>query len=151
MNTARKSGVAAKNTKSNAPIVGGAGGVGIAALATQIEDAALRNLVTVAAPVIAVVLASVFDGIKEVFRNLWRSLRHWWHERQITSYAKKVLKDPQTAPEVKLHAEKAIANAQLATIAFHEKNLNIASELTQVPGKRNARQNAVVADKSSEE
>jgi hypothetical protein len=129
MAAALKKGKSPKAAKSNAPVIGGAGGIGVAAFATQIQDPGYRNLLTVAAPVIAVMLSSIFDATVVMVRNAYQSAIQRWHEQKTTNYAKKLLNDPDSSEEVKARAARAIANAQLATIEYHEKNLTLVSQV----------------------
>lgn len=138
MGSARSATNANSTSKSNATLVGGGVGGAIAAISTQITDPVYRNLVTVAAPVIAVILTSVYDASALMIRNWWHQSTQSYHEKKTTEYARKILKHPDSSAEVKEKALKAIANAQIATLEFHESNLNMASQQKFTgAGKRN--------------
>ena len=125
------------NKKSNAPVVGGAIGSAIAALSTQITDAAWRNIFTVSAPIIAVCVTAIWSAIVQLIKSEWSLLSQRYHTRSATKHYRGVLADPSQPQAVRKRAEKAMINAQIAAIEFHEKNLNIVSNPDVPTGKKN--------------
>jgi hypothetical protein len=132
-----KDAAASANKNSSAPLVGGAVGSAIAALSTQITDAAWRNLVTVSAPIVAVVLTAIWGGIVQLVKSEWTNFTQRYHARNATKHYRELLSDPSQPQQVRERAEKAMINAQIATIEFHEKNLNLASNVDLPPDKKN--------------
>lgn len=133
------------SAKSSAPIVGGGVGGIIAVISTQIKDPFFRNLVTVAAPLIAVAATSLNGAALFFIRNWWQNTTHSYHERRTTTYAKKILRAEDSSLEAKERAAKALANAQIVTLEFYESNLINVSQL----GLKNAgKRNQVIADPS---
>jgi len=124
------------NKKTNAPVAGGAVGSAIAALATQISDAAWRNIVTVSAPIIAVCVTAIWDAFAQLATSAWTNFTQQHHNRTATKHFRAVLSDPTQPQEVRERAERAMINAQLATIEFHEKNVNLVSNVDIPPGKK---------------
>jgi hypothetical protein len=132
-----KDAAASANKKSNAPVVGGAVGSAIAALSTQITDAAWRNLVTVSAPIIAVSVTAIWGAIVQLVKSEWTNFTQRYHTRTATKHYRELLSDPSQPQEVRERAEKAMINAQIATIEFHEKNLNLMSTVDIPSGRKN--------------
>lgn len=123
---------------SNATLVGGGVGGAIAAISTQITNPVIRNLVTVAAPVIAVILSGAYDALLFIARTWWQQITQSYLEKKTTDYAQKVLEHPYSSIEAKEKAAKAISNAQIATLEFHQGNLNMVSQQNYTKaGKRN--------------
>lgn len=110
--------------KSNGPVVGGAVGSAIAAFSTQITDDTFRNIVIVLAPVIAVCVTSIWNVVCEIARNEWSNYNQRYLTRNATKHYQEVLSDLSQPEEVRERAQKAMINAQIATIEFHERNLN---------------------------
>jgi hypothetical protein len=132
-----KDAAASANKKSNAPVVGAAVGSAIAALSTQITDAAWRNIVTVLAPIIAVSVTAIWGAIVQMVNSDWTNFTQRYHSRTATKHFQGLLSDPSQPQEVRERAEKAMINAQIATIEFHEKNLNLVSNVDMPSSRKN--------------
>lgn len=130
------------NKRSNAPVVGGAVGSAIAALSTQIQDQAWRNLITVSAPIIAVSVTAIWGAIVQIIQRMWRDFNQRHATKNATKHYQQLISDPTQPEEVRERAEKAMINAQLATIEYHEKNLNLVSNPTSEAGKKTQRRRA---------
>lgn len=118
------------DSPSNGGVVGGISGVVLGLFATQIEDARLRDLVTVAAPVLAVWLGIIGAGAEFVCRTAVRNWQHSWTSKGLEKNARRILDDPNSTDVVKDASREALSKVQLMSLAHYERNVNQASKLS---------------------
>ena len=79
----------------------------------------------------------------------WTNFTQRHHNRTATKHYREVLSDPSQPAEVRERAQKAMINAQIATIEFHERNLNIVSSV-EVPQAIKSQERRAAGSKNAE-